>query len=59
MMASISGGSFPSLPLFRFCTSSGLSRGSLDLSAAIEGLENQIAAIDAGLVRIVKAMQEQ
>jgi len=33
--------------------------GTLDSEAAIEGLQKQIAAIDAGLVRIVKALQEQ
>ena len=40
------------------CASCGTVVGTLDSSAAIEGLQKQIAAIDAGLVRIVKALQQ-
>jgi hypothetical protein len=39
------------------CANCGTVVGTLE--AAIEGLQKQIAAIDAGLVRIVKALQEQ
>lgn len=40
------------------CASCGTVVGTLDSSAEIESLQKQIAAIDAGLVRIVKSMQE-
>ena len=41
------------------CANCGTVVGTLDSPAAIEGLGEQIAAIDAGLVRIVKALQER
>ena len=42
------------------CANCGTVIGALDpaSSALIEGLQKQIAAIDAGLVRIVKALSE-
>lgn len=41
------------------CAKCGIVVGTLESAAAIEGLQKQIAAIDAGLVRIVKALQGQ
>jgi flavoprotein len=41
------------------CANCGTVVGTLDSEAAIEGLQKQIAAIDAGLVRIIKALQGQ
>ena len=41
------------------CANCGAVVGTLDSEAAIESLQKQIAAIDAGFVRIVKALQEQ
>lgn len=41
------------------CASCGAVIGTLESETAIESLRKQIAAIDAGLVRIVKALQEQ
>jgi transcription initiation factor IIE alpha subunit len=38
------------------CAGCGTVVGTLDASAAIEGLQKQIAAIDAGLVRIIEAL---
>ena len=40
------------------CATCGTVVGTLASEAAIEGLQKQIAAIDAGLIRIVKALQE-
>jgi hypothetical protein len=40
------------------CAKCGTVVGTLGSEAAIDGLQKQIAAIDAGLVRIVKALQE-
>ena len=41
------------------CANCGAVVGTLETEAAIESLQKQIAAIDAGLVRIVEALQEQ
>jgi len=41
------------------CANCGAVIGTLESEVAIESLRKQIAAIDAGLVRIVKALQEQ
>jgi len=41
------------------CATCGAVAGTLESPAAVESLEKQIADIDAGLVRIVKALQEQ
>ena len=41
------------------CANCGAVVGTLETEAAIESLQKQIAAIDAGLVRIVKALQGQ
>ena len=41
------------------CAKCGTVVGTLETEAAIEGLQKQIAAIDAGLIRIVKALQER
>lgn len=41
------------------CAACGAVVGTLESEAAIDGLERQIAAIDAGLIRIVKALQGQ
>jgi hypothetical protein len=39
------------------CVKCGTVVGTLESEAAIDGLQKQIAAIDAGLIRIVKALQ--
>ena len=41
------------------CANCGAVVGTLDSQAAIEGLQEKVAAIDAGLIRIVKAIQDQ
>ena len=41
------------------CASCGTVLGTLELPAAIELLQKQISDIDAGLLRIVKALQDQ
>ena len=41
------------------CANCGAVVGTLESEVAIDRLQKQIAAIDAGLVRIVKALQEQ
>jgi hypothetical protein len=41
------------------CANCGAVVGTLESEATVERLEKQIAAIDAGLMRIVKALQEQ
>jgi len=41
------------------CAACGTVVGTLDSQAAIEGLCEQIDVINAGLIRIVKAIQEQ
>ncbi len=41
------------------CANCGVVVGTLDPTQAIEELQKQIAAIDAGLIRIVKALQGQ
>ena len=41
------------------CAKCGTVVGTLEQEAIVEGLQKQIAAIDAGLRRIVKALQEQ
>jgi hypothetical protein len=41
------------------CANCGAVVGTLEAEAALESLRKQIAAIDAGLVRIVKALQGQ
>ena len=41
------------------CANCGTVIGTLDSQVAIEGLQKHIATIDAGLIRIVKAIQEQ
>jgi uncharacterized Zn finger protein len=38
------------------CATCGTVVGTLEADAAIEALQKQIAAIDAGLIRIVKAL---
>lgn len=40
------------------CASCGAVVGTLESPEAIESLQKQIAQIDAGLIRIVKALQE-
>lgn len=40
------------------CANCGTVVGTLDSEAAIDGLQKQIAAINAGLVRIVRALQD-
>jgi hypothetical protein len=40
------------------CASCGTVVGTMESEATVERLQKQIAAIDAGLVRIVKALQE-
>ncbi len=40
------------------CARCGAVAGVLDLPAAIDVLQKQVASIDAGIIRIVKAMQE-
>ena len=40
------------------CSDCGTVVGILDLSSVLDGLQKQIAAIDAGLVRVVKALSE-
>ncbi|MGJ4994790.1 hypothetical protein ACQR0Z_10275 [Bradyrhizobium sp. HKCCYLS3077] len=40
------------------CAACGTVAAVLDSQAAIENLQKQVASIDAGLIRIVKAMQE-
>jgi hypothetical protein len=40
------------------CATCGTVVGTLDSQAAIEGLREQIDVINAGLIRIVKAVQE-
>ena len=41
------------------CAGCGAVVGTLESPAAIESLQKQIADIDAGLIRIVKALQEE
>ena len=41
------------------CASCGAVVGTLETPAAIEILQKQVSDIDAGLIRIVKALQEQ
>jgi hypothetical protein len=41
------------------CAKCGTVVGTLVSEATAEGLQKQIAAIDAGLMRIVKALQDQ
>jgi hypothetical protein len=41
------------------CANCGAVIGTLEPEAAIDSLRKQIAAIDAGLVRIVKALQDE
>jgi hypothetical protein len=41
------------------CAKCGTVVGTLELELVIEGLQRQIAAIDAGLIRVVKALEGQ
>jgi hypothetical protein len=41
------------------CAGCGTAIGTLDSHLAIESLQNQIAHIDAGLVRIARALSDQ